>query len=488
MNRGKNKTPKKRLTVWQKSTVFVILASFVFSPLFSTLDQNNVAKAQITAAAGLMVPVDDVIGNLRDGLFDGIAWSVAKLAVQEITRSTVNWINNGFEGNPGFLENPGQFFKDLADDVLGDFIEGTEFGFLCSPFQIQIKLALIKKHYGSRIPSCSLSDILNNVQNFEDFVSISDVSSTQNIGGWSDWYNLTQPAGNPYGAYAAAEAELGLRISTSRGTIQKDLDLGGGLLSFRDCSGVTDKGPKNINCPIKTPGSVIENQLNNVLATPLEGLIAADEINEVISALLGQLLSQVFGGDGLSGTSQSNSNFGGNSYLDALSDDSSSTLSTNREILDSRINETVAILDEYIRIKNQSVSRVSSSINLQNQIVARCGETSPQATSANMMLISTINPINARLLGDTSLANSQKEALGQIKIDASSLLVSDTNGFTLLFNRYTEIRSQIAPETIISVAQNERDITIPQQLNPIDTTVQTTINSCNIIPWFLYKK
>ena len=478
----KTKGGNRGLKICQKATVLLVLSSFTFSPIFPS--KIEVAKAQIPGVGGaLMVPVNDVVNNVKETALDGIAYAAAKLVVQEITISTVNWINSGFEGNPGFLENPGQFFKGLSDDVLGSFIESSEFGFICSPFQAQIRLALITKHYGSRISNCSLSDALNNLEGgFDNFVSIDYGVSQRNVPGrifkWSDWHGVIQPEGNPYGAYAAAETELSLRISTAQGGMQKELDLGRGLLSFRDCSGITNKGPKNINCPIKTPGSVIETQLNKVLGAPLDGLIAADEFNEVISALLGQLLQQVLGGSGLSGSSQSNSNYGGKSYTESLSTDYVSRLNDTKNLSAEGINSVISTLNEYIRIKTQSNARVETSTNLQNQIISRCGINSSQATSANSVITSTLSPINVRVLADISLANSQINELTQIKNDIDSLQSGDTNGFVLLFSRYTELRNQIKPETINLKAKSEMDTTIPEQLNPIDLNAQSTINSC----------
>ena len=52
--------------------------------------------------------------------------------------------------------------------------------------------------------------------------------------------------------------------------------------------------------PTKTPGSVIESQLSNVLGSGLRQLELADEFDEMVGALVGQMVKNVvFGAQGL---------------------------------------------------------------------------------------------------------------------------------------------------------------------------------------------
>jgi len=72
---------------------------------------------------------------------------------------------------------------------------------------------------------------------------------------------------------------------------------------------------------IKTPGSVIASQLNETLPKGMEGLVTADEIDEVIGALFQQLVNQVIGQGGLIGVSSPSSG-GGRPFLDRATDPS----------------------------------------------------------------------------------------------------------------------------------------------------------------------
>lgn len=78
-------------------------------------------------------------------------------------------------------------------------------------------------------------------------------------------------------------------------------------------------------CVISTPGKVISEQINKALGAGQDSLVAADEINEVISALLGQIANQALtGAAGLLGLSVRSGGSGGEygSYVDELVRDS----------------------------------------------------------------------------------------------------------------------------------------------------------------------
>ena len=43
------------------------------------------------------------------------------MMLQKITLSTVEWINNGFGGKPAFIQDPGEFFGDIAKNEIIQF-------------------------------------------------------------------------------------------------------------------------------------------------------------------------------------------------------------------------------------------------------------------------------------------------------------------------------------------------------------------------------
>ena len=303
-----------------------VATSFILLTLFSTLPVT--AKAQLpllpggaipgigNAAIGAIpsVPVSNIKLEAKEtGIsifgvsipisWDGLAIIIAKKFIEGMVDSTILWINSGFDGNPAYITNPEQYFTDLADGIAGDFIAGSDLGFLCSPFQTQVRLALQKAYKQPRLFQCTLTDAVANIEAFyDDF----------DQGGWDAWFSMTQNnQNNPYGAYLDAKIELDSRIASAAGLKREQLNWGSGFLSFEKCSGneiadgfggkiCLDQNGNTAPYHIVTPGVAIEGQLQNVLGTGVRQLELADEFDELIGALLGQLLKEtVFSVKGL---------------------------------------------------------------------------------------------------------------------------------------------------------------------------------------------
>ena len=125
------------------------------------------------------------------------------------------------------------------------------------------------------------------MDNIDEFVA-GDFSQ----GGWVGWFDLVI-TNNPYRNFLVASSELDARIAAARAREVKLLEFGDGFLSFEQC--ITDQFGKQ-RCSIVTPGKVIQEQLDHTLGTNLRQLELADEINEIIGALITQLVNKVFTG------------------------------------------------------------------------------------------------------------------------------------------------------------------------------------------------
>src|SRR5207248_352645 len=144
-----------------------------------------------------------------DCIEHGLALAIGKYMLAQMTNEIVQWINGGFHGDPLFVTDPGKFLLDTGDQILGQFIKSSYFAFMCSPFKIQIQLALTLNYshkYGAANSSqCTLSGVVANIGKFlKNF----------NEGGWSGWFALTQnPHNNIYGEYLEASSQLGVNIN-----------------------------------------------------------------------------------------------------------------------------------------------------------------------------------------------------------------------------------------------------------------------------------
>lgn len=270
-------------------------------PQVPTLDEYNLIQNTVTAKSSATVAS-------KETLWDAIAKQAAQVTISNITSSIVSWINSGFRGSPAFVTDPAGFLTDTADQIAGNFIAGTELGFICDPFELNVRAAL-NLNYSSSFAKrnfCRLSGAVSNVENFAKFTA-GDFSQ----GGWDSWFQITQnPQNNPLGVYLASKSELTDRIFGAQSIELLKLDWGNGFLSWRECiASNMETGECAEYSEIKTPGSVIENQLNNTLFTGTRQLELADEFNEIVGALIGQLVNTVLT-QGLSSFGSGGSNQG----------------------------------------------------------------------------------------------------------------------------------------------------------------------------------
>jgi len=316
--------------------ITVLVSSFALTPLtphgkiqevsaqYPVLDVTNLVQTTLTAANSV------VSLGLQNSLFvkeyflDGIVNGLAKMVLKSMTQSILTWINSGFQGSPAFITDLKQFLLDSADQVAGDFIyNDPSLNFLCSPFQLDVKIALAVSyqedaHGDFSEAQCTLSEVTDNIEGF--------LGGSFDEGGWASWFEVTQnPVNTPTGAFLAAEGELYARIADAEGNTVRELEWGQGFLSFKVCSEAQEASGAQKSCTITTPGTTIANQINKSLGAGQDALIAADEIDEIIGAFFAQIAKQAITGAagllGLGASAYADNSFGpaGNrSFLDEL--------------------------------------------------------------------------------------------------------------------------------------------------------------------------
>ena len=306
----------------------IFLSIIITTIFFSSFPVNTYAVwpvidpwVGVSSTAGAVAGGTTAVKTVKDiaiYIADKFARAFTRAAIRRLTQSTVNWINNGFNGNPSFVTDPGQFFLDVADTSASQMLSETSLNKLCTPFKAQVRLALVKNYLqDNNNYSCTLSTLKNNYEAFtQDFSQ----------GGWEGWFEMTQTSGgNPYSAYFAAQNQLAIQVGNQQIKYQKQIDLGRGFLSFEKCmqgSEITQamvdennplyEGYKagdcyNNNVQTVTPGSVIEEQLQNALGTGVRQMELSSElahgvdaiISATIDTLIAQLYTRVLGDTGL---------------------------------------------------------------------------------------------------------------------------------------------------------------------------------------------
>lgn len=372
--------PKQRA---RKATAYIIAIGFVFA-LYSPLAAPH-AEAQIGAVTAFEVNPVIVAGALatvaaqapapttpRD-IVSTLLILTAKTAIDSITQSIVSWINSGFSGSPAFATDLKRNLSYLADAVAEDFISGLDqvlvsnTGFsVRAPFQDQVVGALRREVL-----------ITGSTYGFDERFPFRDCYSGRGFTLDGFHCQSQNPANSAFGRYELARNELFTRLNQETQNLLRELDWGRGFLSWRGPCGphgrpstadakTTSKSldPKDqktskslhqkdqtVGCSIRTPGAVIEEQLAQTLGTGVRQLELADNFNEIVSALIGQLLNQVLGGGGLAGISEP-AYGGGPSYADRLGDPSQ---------YDDNFISMADLVQQNIRVEEQRVASYQQS-------------------------------------------------------------------------------------------------------------------------------
>ncbi len=356
-----------------------LLMVAIFAPCLSVVSFAQRAQAQMIVndppATAILAGIATAAGTsaaeaVDQGLISkalaAIAWTVAKVAIQTMTKSIVNWINGGFEGSPAFETDLNNSLRKLGDGVAQGFLtQLAKDQAVHSPF-----IDSLVTNVGTAYYLYSGKDALREQLRYTLNKSAADdkafLAGDFSQGGWNAWFSaFMNPANNPYGAQMIASQALATQVSAAANQRVAELGWGSGFLSWRgDCidkgqntggnsgkngssagaagnvgvgvgkntggsTGATAAAAGNAQSlsdrekcseyEVKTPGSVIEGTLIPNINSPLHQLELADNINEIVGALAQQLVSKVLGGGGLSGVSKP-SQGGGRSTLDAASD------------------------------------------------------------------------------------------------------------------------------------------------------------------------
>lgn len=332
---------------------------------------NGTIQETISAGANVVTAALQDAFFIKEFTLDGILHGLAKMVLKSMTQSLLNWINSGFQGSPAFVSDLKQFIRDRIDTVVGEYIyNDPALNFLCSPFQLDVKIALATEyqqeaHDGTEA-QCTLSQVTDNIEGFLSGQSFDPAA----------WFEVTQnPSNTPTGALLEARGEMYARIVDEEGRTINELEWGDGFLSFKVCADTDVASGAQTDCDIVTPGQVIADQINKSLGAGQDALIEADEINEIIGALFAQLAQQaitgIYGLLGLGGgTGYSDNRFGdgSQSYLDALGEEG-----TGSEGVDNPLETAITRQEEYLDLNNEIIDQVNNIETYYNTVASRWG-------------------------------------------------------------------------------------------------------------------
>lgn len=196
-----------------------------------TAGASTAGTAASTASLGIQVK------NVLKEVVRQTLMTIARRALQGITKSTTTWINTGYWGNPLFLENPKSFFKDIGKYEVRTLVDEIGYNSISMPFGKSTALNIIGsyKRQFSDNATYTMSKVI------DDPVLLKNFRNDFNVGGWNGFLINTQyPQNNYLGYQMMISDELSRRlegtVANNAQTVQKTLDQGMGYLSPQTCA------------------------------------------------------------------------------------------------------------------------------------------------------------------------------------------------------------------------------------------------------------
>ncbi len=423
-----------------------------------------------------------------------MARNIAKIMLQQITASVVNWINSGFNGSPSFVQNPSKFIQQTADVVAGNYIQSSALSFLCSPFQLQIRIAIAQSYAQRNANSCTLTQVTKNINNF-----MRGTFST--AGGWPAFIQFTTvPTNNPYGAFVYGSIGLQTAATKAQNQVQTDLLQGSGFLSFQKKQNCNPNATAANTSPNKsskdngngtytvcdwvttTPGRVIADSLGATEKSTLDQIGLAKSFDEIISALINQLmtrtlqsgLSTLSGADGYASnfysTDQLQSQEQGQGLVTQMQQDTNNAVSyaTIQQGSIQDIQSTQSQLNDLFNCW----SGVASSSSSAGTAASSAGQASSTIASLNMLVDSYNNRITLANNAIVLLESLQNRALSVGSASDVSAVQSDYNS--------AKVSGKLVSQTDVVNAQQNRT-TLQAQMSSLNAQTSASLTQCHAV-------
>jgi hypothetical protein len=287
------------------SDVWLQQQNFQLSQQLAMIQRNTQAVSESSVTSTVHQ------GNLtfKECVLDPLVFMFKEIIIDAVTDSIVAWIEGGFYGAPSFVEDPGKFFTDVADESVSAFLyESGLDTLLCEPFRLDLILDLSWDFYMPDMDpkygrlSCSLDEIFPGVdvaigidtngntiyaKGYESNEAYDQITRKGNIdfpgGGFPAVMGMLRDSNNEIGAKFEAQSSASQFSSMQVSRESTLLQYGKGWFSPRcKTPGKPDTEPDSV-C---TPGEWVSEQVNDWSGGQLAQLELADEFAEILNALL----------------------------------------------------------------------------------------------------------------------------------------------------------------------------------------------------------
>lgn len=436
-------TTAKKVSSVALGLLLLLSITFVPRPAHAIFGVADISFDPATWFQDLMSAFFSGEDNLKEFVLDPLAWAAAKAAINSLSQSTVNWINSGFEGSPAYETDLRRSMGQLQDSAANNFFRSLEKNTgidVQAPFQENVYSYLRQSYYRSTDGSRGLNSYNLNKTAKDDkaFLQGKFVGN----GGWDAWFSTIRVAdNNTYGAVFKLEDQLLKDVESFRVQRLNELQWGKGFLAWKgscvkqqtsdgDAAAVGLSQEDNcLEYETRTPGTVIESQLENQLGSSVRQLEIADEIDEIVGALMQQLINQVLSESGLSGVSKPSSG-GGRSYIDRASDPSGNGGSLGESFLvtiDALRKRVVAYQGHWqsiLDIANEARASCATNNQDQQEGIQEVIEAANAGLAKAETALAAIDEFRAKVVAANEVTTNRAAALAELASEYQRLMQS----------------------------------------------------------------
>jgi len=422
----------------------------------------------LQAIGGVYVPVNDAAVTQNTGylvykecVLDGVVVRMREAASGAFIDSSLTWANKGRNGGPQFVTDPEAAKLERSDAAWVEFLKNYNIQNVCSPFRTKVRSALATQYINARSSSNSYSCTL----------TISDDQYSQLLSGgigdsWGGFFELAmKPYSNtPFFAYQQAQSAAERRASREVNDFWEQVILAGGFYPAEQIvKNPTDTGEDRVTRTLLTPGSVIAQNISQIVGSGFRQLESANEIDQIVNSLLSGITNQILTNvRGLTGLSESQ--LGKPPYLDQLSAEASAgvrTAATNTAL--SVLNSSLATEKAYNTSKNGTKDALEQAVAKLKAAENRCWEIMiPAVQKYAQDAACTGTSVNATLgLTQTSVSCGP---VAQLNISTSTeMITGGTLALTLATSTITSgsiYNLPVSPSSVIT--QGSAQLTVNQ--------------------------
>lgn len=271
----------------------------------------------------------DVVDNIAETILVPVMTQVMNQLLNKVNNSIVNWVNSGFDGNPFYIDDPKQFFTNMAFDSASDVAgsvrtqlnnleqcqdpNSTVSPELCNNFQSKTSERAILYALGNKAFSGTTDALATNPDTLKAFGQSLDQSTGLSLQGESILEKFQQDftQGGLLGYEAILLDENATPVSRYLNTLaviersteedKQALDNAGTQLSETECSPANIREVKDaegevlssycLSFDVVTPSNIISSQLTTALKSKNESVVSAGASDNPYATIATQIAS-----------------------------------------------------------------------------------------------------------------------------------------------------------------------------------------------------